>query len=195
MDTIMVDQEPHRSVQLIRRIDTRVPAPLLSLSVASAGSSMGRLVDMRLGAGRGAGAGLGAGAGGSTWGGASGSSGGVGTGPGTGTGRWNEVAKSALGTPRSGSGTPARVPSPVVRSREASPGPSRSVGVGGASTGVGTSVGTTRAWVSPSVQAQRERENAAAGTTVTVPGAVVERQGAGAAREGVEVPDDWEDEI
>ncbi|KAG6330941.1 hypothetical protein ID866_8147, partial [Astraeus odoratus] len=30
MDTTLVDQEPHRSVQLIRRIDTRVPSPLLS---------------------------------------------------------------------------------------------------------------------------------------------------------------------
>ncbi|OBZ78433.1 FKBP12-associated protein 1 [Grifola frondosa] len=30
MDTQMVDQEPHRSVQLIRRIDSRVPSPLLS---------------------------------------------------------------------------------------------------------------------------------------------------------------------
>ena len=187
----MVDQEPHRSVQLIRRIDTRVPAPLLSQSVASAGSTMGRLVDMRLGAGRSAG---GPGTGGSAWGGASGGAGGIGTG--AGTGRWNEVAKSALGTPRSGSGTPVRVPSPVVISRNVSPGPSRSAGVGGASMGVGTSVGTTRVWVSPSVQAQRGRENvAAAGTTVTVPVAVVERQGAGAAQEGVEVPDDWEDDV
>ncbi|KAF7323896.1 R3H domain-containing protein [Mycena kentingensis (nom. inval.)] len=34
MDTQMVDQEPHRSVQLLRRYDTRVPTPLLSSVVA-----------------------------------------------------------------------------------------------------------------------------------------------------------------
>ncbi|KAK0217433.1 hypothetical protein EDD85DRAFT_1029594 [Armillaria nabsnona] len=33
IDTQMVDQEPHRSVQLIRRIDTRIPSPLLSSHV------------------------------------------------------------------------------------------------------------------------------------------------------------------
>ncbi|KAG7446740.1 uncharacterized protein BT62DRAFT_948549 [Guyanagaster necrorhizus] len=33
VDTQMVDQEPHRSVQLIRRIDTRIPSPLLSSHV------------------------------------------------------------------------------------------------------------------------------------------------------------------
>ncbi|KAK0192391.1 hypothetical protein F5146DRAFT_1102355 [Armillaria mellea] len=34
IDTQMVDQEPNRSVQLIRRIDTRIPSPLLSSHVA-----------------------------------------------------------------------------------------------------------------------------------------------------------------
>lgn len=42
----MVDQEPHRSVQLIRRIDTRIPAPLLSQAISSA-PSLGKLVDLR----------------------------------------------------------------------------------------------------------------------------------------------------
>ncbi|KAF8957390.1 hypothetical protein BDZ97DRAFT_1906818 [Flammula alnicola] len=35
MDTQMVDQEPHRSVQLLRRVDTRVPTPLLSAGAQS----------------------------------------------------------------------------------------------------------------------------------------------------------------
>lgn len=45
----MVDQEPHRSVQLIRRIDTRIPTPLLSASLASHDSPpvLGKLVDLR----------------------------------------------------------------------------------------------------------------------------------------------------
>ncbi|TBU61184.1 hypothetical protein BD310DRAFT_1037442 [Dichomitus squalens] len=46
MDTQMVDQEPHRSVQLIRRVDSRVPAPLLSASVGGA-SGLGKLADLR----------------------------------------------------------------------------------------------------------------------------------------------------
>ncbi|KAI1798103.1 hypothetical protein LXA43DRAFT_908743 [Ganoderma leucocontextum] len=53
IDTQMVDQEPHRSVQLIRRIDSRVPAPLLSASInigggGAAGSpGLGKLADLR----------------------------------------------------------------------------------------------------------------------------------------------------
>ncbi|TBU21244.1 hypothetical protein BD311DRAFT_824916, partial [Dichomitus squalens] len=50
MDTQMVDQEPHQSVQLIRRVDLRVPALLLSASVngAPAGSSgLVKLTDLR----------------------------------------------------------------------------------------------------------------------------------------------------
>lgn len=46
----MVDQEPHRSVQIIRRIDTRVPTPLLSTSVGTssvAPASLGRLTPLR----------------------------------------------------------------------------------------------------------------------------------------------------
>jgi transcriptional repressor NF-X1 len=45
----MVDQEPHRSVQLIRRIDTRIPTPLLSASLASHASApvLGKLADLR----------------------------------------------------------------------------------------------------------------------------------------------------
>ena len=194
----MVDQEPHRSVQLIRRIDTRVPVPLLSQQVASTQSTMGRLVDVRLGSGRGAGAG--AASGGSAW--DTSGSGGV-TGVSGSAGRWNVVAKSALGGggARSGSGTPVRVPSPAVQSREGSPGPSRSIGPGAsasAGAGMGTSAGGTKAvWVSPTVQVQRGRETVVAGN---VPVVVVEGQGAPGAgaggREGVEdVPDDWEDDV
>ncbi|EPQ53520.1 hypothetical protein GLOTRDRAFT_45377 [Gloeophyllum trabeum ATCC 11539] len=49
MDTQMVDQEPHRSVQLIRRLDTRVPSPLLSSVIASSNTSsnLGKLADLR----------------------------------------------------------------------------------------------------------------------------------------------------
>ncbi|OJA15713.1 hypothetical protein AZE42_09960 [Rhizopogon vesiculosus] len=49
LDTQMVDQEPHRSVQLIRRIDTRIPTPLLSTSLASQASPpvLGKLADLR----------------------------------------------------------------------------------------------------------------------------------------------------
>ena len=47
MDTQMVDREPHRSVQLIRRIDTRVPANLLSQTSTTTGSTLGKLADLR----------------------------------------------------------------------------------------------------------------------------------------------------
>ena len=53
MDTQMVDQEPHRSVQLIRRIDSRIPSPLLSASIgggagaAGSPSGLGKLADLR----------------------------------------------------------------------------------------------------------------------------------------------------
>ncbi|KAJ7057853.1 hypothetical protein C8F01DRAFT_325430 [Mycena amicta] len=56
MDTQMVDQEPHRSVQLIRRYDTRVPSPLLSTlfgggasTAHHAGGGLGKLTDLRAG--------------------------------------------------------------------------------------------------------------------------------------------------
>ena len=44
MDAQLVDPEPHRSVQLIRRIDTRIPDPLLSIVTAPA---LGKLTDLR----------------------------------------------------------------------------------------------------------------------------------------------------
>jgi transcriptional repressor NF-X1 len=48
MDVQMVDQEPHRSVQLIRRIDTRIPSPTLSSTItSSAAPSLGKLADLR----------------------------------------------------------------------------------------------------------------------------------------------------
>ena len=43
----MVDREPHRSVQLIRRIDTRVPENLLSQSSSATASTLGKLADLR----------------------------------------------------------------------------------------------------------------------------------------------------
>jgi transcriptional repressor NF-X1 len=46
MDSQMVDREPHRSVQLIRRIDTRAPANLLSQTVVTSGT-LGKLADLR----------------------------------------------------------------------------------------------------------------------------------------------------
>jgi transcriptional repressor NF-X1 len=46
MDTQMVDREPHRSVQLIRRLDTRIPVNILSQS-SGAGSPLGKLADLR----------------------------------------------------------------------------------------------------------------------------------------------------
>ena len=46
MDTQMVDREPHRSVQLIRRIDTRLPPNLLSQS-SSTSTTLGKLADLR----------------------------------------------------------------------------------------------------------------------------------------------------
>ena len=45
MDTQLVDPEPHRSVQLIRRVDTRIPDPLLSTVTAPA---LGKLTDPRV---------------------------------------------------------------------------------------------------------------------------------------------------
>ena len=46
MDTQMVDQEPYRSVQLFRRVDTRIPTPLLS-STISTNQALGKLTDLR----------------------------------------------------------------------------------------------------------------------------------------------------
>ncbi|KAI6120077.1 hypothetical protein EDD17DRAFT_1012168 [Pisolithus thermaeus] len=46
VDTTEVDQEPHRSVQLIRRMDMRIPVPLLSQSAMSVAPSS-KLVDLR----------------------------------------------------------------------------------------------------------------------------------------------------
>lgn len=46
MDAQMVDQEPQRSVQLIRRVDTRIPTPLLSVVVggsSAGGPALGKL--------------------------------------------------------------------------------------------------------------------------------------------------------
>lgn len=50
METEMVDQEPYRSVRLFRRLDTRIPTPLLSSTITSPSAgppSLGKLVDMR----------------------------------------------------------------------------------------------------------------------------------------------------
>ncbi|KAF9075406.1 hypothetical protein BDP27DRAFT_1314952 [Rhodocollybia butyracea] len=52
LDSQMVDQDPHRSVQIIRRIDTRIPNPVLSAfitskSTASSATSLGKLVNLR----------------------------------------------------------------------------------------------------------------------------------------------------
>ncbi|KAK1224635.1 FKBP12-associated protein [Marasmius sp. AFHP31] len=50
LDTQMVDQEPHRSVQIIRRVDTRIPHPLLSAHIASlapSAPSLGKLGNLR----------------------------------------------------------------------------------------------------------------------------------------------------
>ena len=44
MDTQLVDPEPHRSVQLIRRVDIRIPDPLLSAVTAPV---LGKLTDLR----------------------------------------------------------------------------------------------------------------------------------------------------
>ncbi|KIJ63784.1 hypothetical protein HYDPIDRAFT_188240 [Hydnomerulius pinastri MD-312] len=172
MDTTMVDQEPHRSVQLIRRIDTRIPTPLLSQHIASTAPSLGKLADLRAPRATAA-----AGAGG---------------------GKWTAIVGKPASTPASGSGSghaspwggtsPARVPSPALGSgarasasvSRAQPGPSRSPAPA-ASSGSATTTSTstkptsgTGAWVSPSVQAQRAKE---------------------AAEAKEDVPDDWEDDI
>ncbi|KAK7437497.1 FKBP12-associated protein [Stygiomarasmius scandens] len=62
MDTQLIDQEPYRSVQIIRRIDTRIPTPTLSSHISSLGplassssSALGKLADIRLGSGAGGG--------------------------------------------------------------------------------------------------------------------------------------------
>ncbi|KDQ60370.1 hypothetical protein JAAARDRAFT_32765 [Jaapia argillacea MUCL 33604] len=48
MDTQLVDQEPHRSVQLIRRIDSRIPNPLLSsIPPTISTPNLGKLADLR----------------------------------------------------------------------------------------------------------------------------------------------------
>ncbi|KAJ8701561.1 FKBP12-associated protein [Pleurotus ostreatus] len=51
IDTQMIDQEPYRSVQLLRRVDTRIPAITLSTYIAankSTTSNLGKLTDMSL---------------------------------------------------------------------------------------------------------------------------------------------------
>ncbi|KAF5387425.1 hypothetical protein D9757_007794 [Collybiopsis confluens] len=51
MDSQMVDVDPLRSDQIIRRIDTRIPTPLLSTYIASksSSSSLGKLGNLRAG--------------------------------------------------------------------------------------------------------------------------------------------------
>ncbi|KAK2464688.1 hypothetical protein APHAL10511_003264 [Amanita phalloides] len=41
LDTQMVDQEPLRSIQILRRLDSRIPAPLLSAAMASSVGKLG----------------------------------------------------------------------------------------------------------------------------------------------------------
>jgi len=89
IDTQMVDREPHRSVQLIRRIDTRVPANLISQS-SGTGSGLGKLADLRTPARASPAA-----------------SAGTGTGTGTGTPRASRAWVSVLAAPR------ARTPPPA----------------------------------------------------------------------------------
>ncbi|KAF5383190.1 hypothetical protein D9615_004914 [Tricholomella constricta] len=53
MNTQMVDQEPHRSVLLLRRLDRRIPTPLLSSTIAASTptpSNLGKLADLRIAA-------------------------------------------------------------------------------------------------------------------------------------------------
>jgi len=49
IDTQLVDQEPRRSIQLHRRIDTRTPTPVLTAFIASQNSTpgLGKLADLR----------------------------------------------------------------------------------------------------------------------------------------------------
>ncbi|KAH6909611.1 shuttle craft protein [Coprinopsis sp. MPI-PUGE-AT-0042] len=47
MDTQMIDQEPNRSVQLIRRLDTRIPNSTLSAHLSSLAPNLGKLTDLR----------------------------------------------------------------------------------------------------------------------------------------------------
>ncbi|KAF8582785.1 hypothetical protein K439DRAFT_1350445 [Ramaria rubella] len=49
IDTQLVDQEPKRSIQVHRRIDTRTPSPVLSASIAFQNpiSNLGKLADLR----------------------------------------------------------------------------------------------------------------------------------------------------
>ncbi|KAF8629368.1 hypothetical protein AX17_005664 [Amanita inopinata Kibby_2008] len=50
IDVQIVDQEPRRSVQLLRRLDTRTPTPLLSAHITSsmpAARNLGKLVDLK----------------------------------------------------------------------------------------------------------------------------------------------------
>ncbi|KAG6839800.1 hypothetical protein C0991_011542, partial [Blastosporella zonata] len=50
MDTQIIDQEPNRSVRLLRRLDTRVPNPLLSATITASTPtppSLGKLTDLR----------------------------------------------------------------------------------------------------------------------------------------------------
>ncbi|KAF5349161.1 hypothetical protein D9756_009395 [Leucocoprinus leucothites] len=49
IDVQLVDQEPHRSVQFIRRLDTRIPSPLLSATIQQSSTTpgLGKLGDLR----------------------------------------------------------------------------------------------------------------------------------------------------
>ncbi|KAL1737867.1 hypothetical protein HDZ31DRAFT_70684, partial [Schizophyllum fasciatum] len=51
MDTRMIDQEPHTSVQLSRRIDTRIPSPSLYATITASapqGGGLGKLANLRM---------------------------------------------------------------------------------------------------------------------------------------------------
>ncbi|KAF4616864.1 hypothetical protein D9613_008216 [Agrocybe pediades] len=209
MDTQMVDQEPHRSVQLLRRVDTRIPTPVLSVylsTVASQGqASLGRLADFRA-VKAAAGAAGAAGVGGPSAGASASSS-------------WRSgSAKLSVGA-----GMNVNAPQPTVAAHRGwtsvvatKPPAGAGAGAGAgalpasaswvprpaSSSSTAAGVPTTTTTTTPAIHSYHSSHIANSATTsalnsrtaspANVPGGVVAGAGAGA---GEEVPDSWEDDV
>ncbi|WVQ98382.1 hypothetical protein IAU59_005505 [Kwoniella sp. CBS 9459] len=120
----LIDQEPNRSVQIRRRVDTRIPSPLLSASVspvnvpAPAAAQSKLVTNMGNAWGRTGGSGAGAGAPGST---IASIVAGSGTGSSSGAAGWGSGSANSSARP-SRAATPV---APILREREGFPAPHR----------------------------------------------------------------------
>ncbi|KAE9400334.1 hypothetical protein BT96DRAFT_965353 [Gymnopus androsaceus JB14] len=176
LDSQMVDQDPHRSVQIIRRIDTRIPNPLLSAYIASKFGNLGKLGNLRGGP---VGAGI-----------ASSNSGGSTTNRSSHTEPWPGPAPAT--TPRGWTSvvaSPRAVVTPPMRSTPsptaASSRPSRTTVIPAPPKPASTQVELL----------PTSRASGAQGHTTTIEGSAATTIATGTEVAKEDIPDDWEDDV